>query len=409
MKFDKGNNLPRVRAANQSSIRRMVYHCAPITRADIAKRLGLTLPTITTNISAMIAEGLVRELEQPESADQRSGRKSRLLDIVPEARRYIGVEMRGTDSTVCVTDLRGRVLGRAEAAGGDRDYERNLDMTCRLVRDLLSKLKLGFDEIDGLGFCLPGLVDTEAGMLRVRPSFNWFDKPILRDVRRRLDFDRPISVENNACARACGASLFQRELLNDVPTFAYLFIHNGIACPLILNTSSAYGSIVGAGEVGHMVMEPNGPQCTCGNHGCLEAISSNQAIVTRCMEALAKGEAPILRSLCPKGEAPTMDQILQAQEAGDPAVYLIVERAVYTLGVAIANIDNFTCPHTMLIDGELFRSGANRQQLLDVARRNICKSTRSDTRFIFVEPDRYSGARGAAAVAIAHGLQNYEE
>ena len=158
-----------------------------------------------------------------------------------------------------------------------------------------------------------------------------------------------------------------------------------------------------------MVMEPNGPQCTCGNHGCLEAISSGQAIVTRCMEALAKGEAPILRSLCAKGEAPTMDQILQAQEAGDPAVYLIVERAVYTLGVAIANIVNFTCLHSMLIDGELFRSAANRQQLLDVAHRNICKSTRSDTSFIFVEPDRYSGAKGAAAVAIAHGLQSCVE
>lgn len=410
MKFDKGNNLPRVRAANQSAILRMVYHCAPITRADIARRLGLTLPTITTNISAMISEGLVRELDPPEeTADQRSGRKSRLLDIVPEARRYVGVEMRGTDSAVCVTDLRGRVLGRTEAATGDRDYEHNLDLTCQMVRDLLASLSLTFEEIDALGFCLPGLVDTEAGVLRVRPSFNWFDKPILRDVRRRLDFHKPISVENNACARACGATLFQRELLSDVPTFAYLFIHMGIACPLILNTSSVFGSIVGAGEVGHMVMEPNGPQCTCGNHGCLEAISSNQAIITRCMEALAKGDAPILRSLCVRGEAPTMGQILRAQEAGDPAVYLIVERAVYTLGVAIANIANFTCPRTMLIDGELFRSPANRRQLLDVARRNICKVTPSDTSFIFVEPDRYSGAMGAAAVAIAHALQTYGE
>lgn len=405
MQFVKGNNLPRVRAANQSSILRMVYHCAPITRADIAKRLGLTLPTITTNISAMIAEGLVQELDQQESADQRSGRKSRLLDIVPQARRYVGVEMRGTDSTACVTDFRGRVLGQAEAAAADRDYEYNLDMTCRLVRDLLAELKLGFDDIDALGFCLPGLVDTETGILRVRPSFNWFDKNILRDVRRRLDFHKPICVENNACARACGASLFQREQLNDVPTFAYLFIHTGIACPLILNTSSSYGSIVGAGEVGHMVMESNGPQCTCGNHGCLEAISSSRAIIARCMDALAKGEAPILRSLCAKGEAPAMAQILQAQEAGDPAVYLIVERAVYTLGVAIANIVNFTCPHALLIDGELFQSPTNRRQLLDVARRNICKVTRGDTNFIFVEPDRYSGARGAAAVAIAHGLQ----
>ena len=409
MQFVKGNNLPRVRAANRSSILRMVYHCAPITRADIARRLGLTLPTITTNISAMSAGGLVRELDRPENADQRSGRKSRLLDIVPQARKYVGVEMQGTDSAVCVTDFRGQVLGRAEAPAADRDYEHNLDMTCRMVRDLLAQLGLCFDDIDALGFCLPGLVDTEGGILRVRPSFNWFDKNILRDVRRRLGFDRPICVENNACARACGASLFQRELLNDVQTFAYLFIHTGIACPLILNTSGSYGSIVGAGEVGHMVMEPNGPQCTCGNHGCLEAISSNRAIISRCMEALAKGEAPILRSLCPKGEAPTMDQILQAQEAGDPAVYLIVERAVYTLGVAIANIDNFTCPHTMLIDGKLFGNPANRRQLLDVARRNICNVSRGDTDFIFVEPDRYSGARGAAAVAIAHGLQTCAE
>lgn len=408
MQFAKGNNLPRVKATNQSSILRMVYHCAPITRADISRQLGLTLPTITTNISSMIAAGLVRELEQPEPAGG-SGRKSRLLDIVPEARTYIGIEMRGSDSTVCVTDFRGRVLGRRMEATTNRDYEYNLDMTCGLVRDLLADLGLSFEQIDALGFCVPGLVDTQAGVLRVRPSYNWFDKNILRDVRRRLDFHRPICIENNSCARAYGASLFQRELLNNVPTFAYLFINTGIACPLILNSSLSYGSIVGAGEVGHMVMESNGPQCTCGNHGCLEAISSNWAIITRCMEALAKGGAPILRSLCPKGEAPTMEQILQAQEQGDPEVYLIVERAVYTLGIAIANIDNFTCPHTMLIDGVLFRSPANRQQLLDVARRNICKVTRGDTSFIFVDPDPYSGARGAAAAAIAHSLQTCTE
>ena len=230
-------------------------------------------------------------------------------------------------------------------------------------------------------------------------------RPGIRDVGRRLGFDRPISVENNACARAYGASLFQRELLNNVPTFAYLIIHAGIACPLILNSANSFGSIVGAGEVGHMVMEPNGPQCTCGNHGCLEAISSDRAIISRCMDVLARGGAPVLRSLCRKGNEPSMAQILEAQQAGDADVYPIVERAVYTLGLAIANIDNFTCPHTMLIEGELFRSQDNRRMLLDVAHRNICKVTRSDTDFVFVEPDKLSGARGAAAVAIFHNIQ----
>lgn len=405
MQFEQGNNLPRVRSTNQSSILRMVYLCAPITRADIAKRLDLTLPTITTNISGMIAAGMVRELDSTQPADRRHGRRSHLLDIVPEARRFIGVEMRGSESAVCLTDYRGQMLGSRAAPSSSRDYEDNLDMTCELVRGLLDECGLTFDQVDGLGFCVPGLVDSEAGMLKVRPSYNWYDKPILRDVRRRLGFHRPISVENNACARAYGASLFRRELLNNVPTFAYLFIHAGIACPLILNSANSFGSIVGAGEVGHMVMEPNGPQCTCGNHGCLEAISSDQAIIGRCMDALARGGAPILRSLCRKGDEPSMAQILEAQQAGDADVYPIVEKAVYTLGLAIANIDNFTCPHTMLIEGKLFRSQDNRRMLLDVVHRNICKVTRTDTDFVFVEPDNLSGARGAAAVAIFHDLQ----
>ncbi len=409
MQFEQGNNLPRVKVTNQSSILRMVYHCGPITRADIARRLDLTLPTITTNINAMISAGLVQELDSTEPADHHHGRRSRLLDIIPTARKFVGVEMRGSESAVCLTNYRGQVLGRRTVPSSSRGYEYNLDMTCALVRELLESSCLTFQDIDGLGFCVPGLVDTQAGVLKVRPSYNWYDKPILQDVRQRLGLHCPITVENNACARAYGASLFQRELLNNVSTFAYLFIHAGIACPLILNTSSSFGSIVGAGEVGHMVMEPHGPQCTCGNHGCLEAISSNHAIISQCVDALARGGAPVLRALCPKASAPSMANILEAQQAGDTDVNPIVERAVYTLGLAIANIGNFTCPHTMLIEGELFRSQNNRQLLLDVVHHNICKVTGTDTHFVFVEPDPFSGARGAAAVAIFHDLQTSAE
>ena len=125
----------------------------------------------------------------------------------------------------------------------------------------------------------------------------------------------------------------------------------------------------------------------------------------RCMDALARGHAPILRALCPVGEEPSMAHVLQAQQEGDADVRRIVERAVYTLGLAIANIDNFTCPHAMLIEGKLFCCEDNRRRLLDVVRHNICNLQRADTDFVFVEPDRFSGAQGAAAVAIFHDLQ----
>lgn len=409
MRFEQGNNLPRVKATNQSSILQMVYHCGPITRADIAKRLGLTLPTITTNISAMISAGLVEELDCPESSDRRHGRRSRLLNIVPGARRFVGVEMTGSESAVCLTDYRGQILGRRCAPAPSRDYEENLDMTCALLQALLEEQRLTLSDVDGLGFCVPGLVDSQTGVLKIRPSYNWYDKPILQDLGQRLDLQCPASLENNACARAYGASLFRRDLLSNTPTFAYLFIHAGIACPLILNTSSSFGSIVGAGEVGHMVMEPNGPRCTCGNRGCLEAISSDQAVIARCVDALARGGAPILRTLCSEGEEGegkvSMPHILQAQREGDPDVCRVVERAVHTLGIAIANIDNFTCPHAMLIEGRLFQLEENRQRLLEVVHRNICNVKRTDTDFVFMEPDAFSGARGAAAVAVYHNLQ----
>ena len=88
----------------------------------------------------------MQELDSSEPLDHRHGRRSRLLDIVPGARRFIGVEMKGTDSAVCLTDYRGQVLGSRCAPAPSRDYEENLDMTCALVRQLLEDCRLTFDD-----------------------------------------------------------------------------------------------------------------------------------------------------------------------------------------------------------------------------------------------------------------------
>lgn len=169
-----------------------------------------------------------------------------------------------------------------------------------------------------------------------------------------------------------------------------------------------FGSVVGAGEVGHMVMVPNGEPCGCGNRGCLEAYASDAAILRRCAGALERGEAPLLDHL--RGEAAlSMEHVLAAQEAGDPTAAEIVEQAVYILGVAVANIRNFACPSLMLIDGSLFRRPENQELLLDVMRRNLCGLIRPDARFLFVEPDPLSGAKGAAAMAICKDLETYIE
>ena len=408
MQFEQGANPSRVKAGNQAAILKTIYLCGPIKRSEVARRLGLTLPTITTNINSMMARGIVRETGSERSITHFAGRKAHLVDIVPESRHFAGVEIQGMRRTVCLLDYRGKVLYQKEHTGEEREYGKNIALTCGMVDRALSACGLRPEDIAGIGVCLPGLVDTQQGVLEVRPSYSWTHKNIRADMASRMNYPGPISVENNACARAYGAQLFRREDLGDAQTFAYLFLNQGIACPLVLNTAIDFGSVVGAGEVGHMVMVPNGEPCSCGNRGCLEAYASDTAVLRSCAQAIERGEAPVLRRL--RGEGPlSMEQVLAAQEAGEEAVARIVGQAVHILGVAVANINNFACPSLMLIEGRLFSRPENWEHLLEVVRLNLCGVIRRGTRFLFVEPDPFSGAAGAAAMAICKDLETYIE
>ena len=408
MQFEQGANPSRVKAGNQAAILKTIYLCGPIKRSEVARRLGLTLPTITTNINSMMARGIVRETGSERSITHFAGRKAHLVDIVPESRHFAGVEIQGMRRTVCLLDYRGKVLYQKEHTGEEREYGKNIALTCGMVDRALSACGLRPEDIAGIGVCLPGLVDTQQGVLEVRPSYSWTHKNIRADMASRMNYPGPIYVENNACARAYGAQLFRREDLGDAQTFAYLFLNQGSACPLVLNTAIDFGSVVGAGEVGHMVMVPNGEPCSCGNRGCLEAYASDTAVLRSCAQAIERGEAPILRRL--RGEGPlSMEQVLAAQEAGEEAVARIVGQAVHILGVAVANINNFACPSLMLIEGRLFSRPENWEHLLEVVRLNLCGVIRRGTRFLFVEPDPFSGAAGAAAMAICKDLETYIE
>lgn len=408
MRFAQGSNLLRVKSSNQSSILQMIYHCGPIKRAEIAEQLGLTVPTITTNVNNMITSGLVREVDNPDHSSYR-GRKARPVDIVPSSQYFIGIEMQGFRRVICILDFRGQMIYCHKDDTPYRDFDKNIELSGSMIQQALEHSGLSLADISGIGFCAPGLVNSHEGILNVWPGYGWRSKNVQAGMAAQTGYTGPISVENNACVRAYGIRLSQRKLLNNVQNFAYLFIYQGIACPLFLNTANAFGSVVGAGEVGHMVMDPNGLPCRCGNRGCLEAYSSNTAVIARCMEALDCGKAPILRRCCPEGTPLSMDHLLDAQAAADPDVCEIIDNAVSRIGVAVSNIINFSCPRIMFIDGELFRAAHNRQHLLAVIRRNLCNVIHTDTKFIFVDPDEFSGARGAASLAICKNLETYGE
>lgn len=400
-----GGNLFRVKLSNQVAIREMIYQHGPITRAEVSQRLGLTMPTITTNVNTMIANGIVHEVSPLPSDDKIMGRPANPIDIVADARYFIGVEMRGTYRRLCLTDLRGTVLYTDAHESSIGDYNQALKSACTLIRKVLESDLVPREKISRIGFCIPGIVDTGLGTLVVHPGYNWVNKPLRQDVRRLTGFTGPVVIENNARARANAALLFRGDITQDAASFAYLFISTGISCPFLLNNGLTSSVALGAGEVGHTIVDPLGPKCVCGNRGCLEAVSSDTAILRACQEAMDGGGSTLLTSLC-GGEPLTMAQVLTAQQEGDPVVTRIVSRALYYIGLSIANIYSFIRPDILLIEGKLFTIQENRRTMLNTVYDNLY-TTIQDTNFVFLDPDINSGAMGACATAIRDYLQDF--
>ncbi|MDF2510743.1 MAG: hypothetical protein K0S04_609 [Herbinix sp.] len=409
MQIANGNNLSRVKVTNQSAIRQMIYHDGPISRIEISEKLSLTLPTITTTVNFLLSKGLIKEVENTKASEKALGRKASLIDIEDDGGYFIGIEMRGALRRACITDYRGKSLKTIADDTAYYDYDEAITQTCELVKKLLRTSKIPKAKIAGIGLCLPGLVDRNEGILTVHPGYGWENKNVRSDLSRLLNYSGPISIENNAGARAYGSYLFGHERMDNYQSFAYFLVSTGIACPLMYTHLSFHESIIGQGEVGHMIIDSSGPVCNCGNHGCLEAFSSERAIIANCIEAIHKGQATILSQLCNNTDAPTIYEILQAQSEGDQTINTILENAIFHLGIAIANIDNFVKPQCILIDSHLFQSQKNQEQLMSVIHKNLYTATNMDTEFLFVEPNEFSGAEGAAAVAVQNDLKTFIE
>lgn len=406
MQIRHGDNLPRIKVTNQSSIRKIIYFYGPITRQEIAKTLDLTTPTVTTNINSMLASGILTETKIEDVSSSTPGRRSHQIDLAADSHHFIGIEIRGSHRRLCVTNYRGKVIYQSKDDAQLSKYEDAIASAASMIRSAFAEPAVSSLHIAGIGAGIPGLVDMERGTLDIHPGYGWINKHVADDLASLCGYSGPIVLSNNVYARALGIQLFKREQFKDMPSFSYMFISTGIACPFITNSVNTILPSVGYGEVGHMVMNTNGPICQCGNHGCLEAYSSDTAVINSCHKLMLQGGAHILADIC-NGTAPTIEQIVTAQEQGDEDVKKIIDEAVFYLGVAAANIINLFRPHTMFIDGVLFSNEQNRIRFMDVEGRNVYHATADNCQIDFTPMDTYSGAKGAAAVAIRNSLETY--
>lgn len=315
-----------------------------MSRADLAKETGLTKATLSLLASMLIESGVVQEGEPVVSTTY--GRPSTPLEIRGGSIAGIGLQI-NTDGYGCLAlDLNGDTLGRewvSEDMTGTDPYEIFAKLDA-MTFPLESRLKRRGCKVVGAGFALPGIVTDDMWLLVAR-NLGWENVNLTRfNVVRRLDVVAGNEAKMAAIAQIPGYATERAPFLNVVDrtdSFIYLSTDIGIGGAVVRDGEVVMGSHGFAGEIGHLSVAMDGPLCSCGRHGCLEAFAGRRALV----EAAGIAEDGDATS------SEAIDMFLQRWRAGDSDVAKVVDQAADALVSAIASAVNLVDVDTVLLGG----------------------------------------------------------
>jgi glucokinase-like ROK family protein len=391
-----------VRQFNKDTILDLV-RWAPegISRAEIAQRLGVSRSTVSAVVDGLIASGLVFERGAGVS---RGGRRPIVLEINPDAGRVVGVDIGATHLVVVVADLRGRVLAETETrADIARGTEVTLHEVFTQVDAALRSADCRFGEIDAIGVGVPGPVIAARGVVSSPPIMpGWDDFPI----RQRLaeHWRKPVTLDNDADLGALGEWTFGAGRMEK--SLVYIKVGTGIGCGILLDGQIYHGVLGTAGEIGHVTISEDGPPCTCGNYGCLEAMAGGRAIAQRAQLAVKAGQRTLLARKPFDGI--TARDVAEAASSGDAVSQQLLSDAGRHIGSALASLINLLNPGLVLIGGGVAEAGV---YLLDpiheAVRQRSLRASLQATRIEVAALGRRATPLGAVSLAITETFRRH--
>ena len=399
--YEKGGNHQLLKRNNSNLIKKLIYQHSPISRVEIAQQLGLTTPTITGMVTPLINSGLLCETVATAEETKAAGRPRMMLEFVPEAHYICGVDVGPYQINYILTDLRGNVILSRRTGQRLGEYGVTLELLADQIPDFLKEANVPREKLLGVGVSLPGMIDGSADKIYDIFYDGWTEHSLSAELGQRLKLK--VEVENNVRARAICAELFDRSV--KAQPFAYFFVSYGVACQMIIDGKVLYGQSAAAGEIGHTVVQRNGPVCpTCGNRGCLEALTGERAILQRCRDIMNTDVPTILKELVDNPDELTMDHVLTAQKMGDREVDSVIEDAIEYLGIALANTINLISPRAVALEGRILSVPENQERMLRVVEQYMFHIHTGITDFTFLPHDPLRGARAAAAVVVKEFL-----
>lgn len=395
---DRGSHSRYPLAENRVQARVMAhvrFAGRPVSRARLNETLDASRGKISAEVARLIERGLLAEEGLAEPA---GGRPSSLVGIPRSAGFIAAVDIGASSIDVALTTLDSEMVAHRDEPADVRFGPRPvLDRVKELLSGLLAEQAAGSHDVLAIGIGVPGPVEQASGLLTAPPIMPGWDRFPIRDAFAG-EYAAPVFVDNDVNIMALGEHW--GGVSQGVDNTIFVKIGTGIGSGIMIGGRIHRGTQGCAGDFGHICVDPNGPVCSCGNLGCLEAMAAAPAIVQQAEECARQGDSQVLaKILDEKGEL-TANDVGEAARLSDYCAISIIRRSGSLIGQTLAAAVNVLNPSMIVIGGGVSHIGHTLLAEIrsSVYQRSLPLATRN-LPIVMSELDDVAGVTGASVMA----------
>jgi len=364
----KKAHLELIKKMNRDLVLDTIRAEQPISRAKVAAQLGLSRSTVSSIVDELIAKKFVVETGLGSSTKE-GGRRAIELGFNPKSGYGVGVEIEAKSLLICIADLDGGVVFQQKT-----EAEPTFQTIYSYILHCLEQAAVPMEQVIAIGFCIPGLTDSVAGIVVDAPEMSWKNVHFIAEMKRYLE--KPLYINNDVNC----AALAERWLgaTRNVDDFVYISIGMGVGSAIVANGELVQGKDFMAGEIGYFLLEEDlfhKQVNKLGDFGVFDKKISGQAL---------------------EQYADSVEALFAEYEQGIEQSVRVLHRFANHLSIGIANVVSLLNPEKVIIGGEVARFMA---PMLDEIRASVAAITPIRSTIELAEIGEQSGALGAIAYA----------
>ena len=382
------------REINRQIVLTLIRTHQPLSRADLARLMDTNRANITLLVNELLDEKLVREGAQ--GSLRVRGRKPTFLYINSDKGVAIALDVRASRTFMMVTDSIGKQIGDIVSFPTKFDPREFVASLGWQARKALHEMG-GLSSCDGIGIVIPGMVDRKTGTVINAPKLGWKFVNLIEMLEKEFE-GTEIHLENSGRACALSQIWSTREDVHGQNDSVFVSVSDGVGVGVVINGELMRGKHNTAGEFGHIPLSIDGPQCSCGAHGCWEAYVSNLATLSRYFG----------RNISHKQPEPietiefTIEDLVTRARGGDSRALTALQSTARYLGLGLASVINAIDPSFIYIGGEITEAwDLIEPQVREAIRERTLTKELGNTPIRIVPAVEHPRLRGAVALVTA--------